>query len=238
MEKTETIIPFVQSETNTKTFRNDYPVSEELKEAMLTKVFKDFTRFALERYYPEYLPILTEYLHEHEIRGDKRESLLHNLFWWRIFYDSSMGFQSSCIEDFIVENYSWLSKRPILISWLKECGKAIPKFYFVGYKYNDRVLVVMDSLEEKPLNIIVYDPLAIPPIKGEIVMGTILPLGNGLFFPISDFYHFDYQAREEIAHHLHYYYDLHMKTSPINEAFIHVLSAMLQIEKLVFLENQ
>lgn len=167
MEKTETIIPFVQSETNTKTFRNDYPVSEELKEVMLTKVFKDFTRYALERYYPEYLPILTEYLHEHEIRGYKRESLLHNLFWWRIFYDSSMGFQNSCIEDFIVENYSWLSKRPILISWLKECGKAIPKFYFVGYKYNERVLVVMDTLEGKPLNIIVYDPLAIPPKKAK-----------------------------------------------------------------------
>jgi hypothetical protein len=68
-------------------------------------------------------------------------------------------------------------------------------------------------------------------------MGTLIPLGDGLHFPIIDFYHFDFEARQDIAMHLHFYYDKYMKNSTMHEAFIHVLSAMLQIERLVFIDN-
>jgi hypothetical protein len=236
-ETVEKVVEFAQSETKTKTFRHDYPVSEDLRQVMVGEVFSDFMKFALDRYYVEYLPILKEYVDEHHPREEKRQVLVQNLFWWRIFYDSSQTFRGSCVEDYIAENFNWLRKRPIMISWLRECAKAIPKFYYVGYKYNEHVLVVINTLEEKPIDIIVYDPLAIPPKKGEIVMGTLIPLGDGLHFPIIDFYHFDFDARQYIAMHLHFYYDKYMKNSTMHEAFIHVLSAMLQIERLVFIDN-
>jgi hypothetical protein len=70
----------------------------------------------------------------------------------------------------------------------------------------------------------VYDPTAVPPKKGEIAMGTLLPLGGELFFPIVDFYHFDYEAREAMASCLHHHYDKFLKTTSLNEVFIHVLS--------------
>jgi hypothetical protein len=69
-------------------------------------------------------------------------------------------------------------------------------------------------------------------------MGTLIPLGDGLFFPIIDFYHFDYEAREAMASCLHHHYDKFLKTSSMKEAFIHVLSVMLQIERIIFTENQ
>ena len=69
-------------------------------------------------------------------------------------------------------------------------------------------------------------------------MGTLMPLGGGLYFPITDFYHFDFEAREAIANCLHHYYDKYLKNFSMHEAFIHVLSAMLQIEKIIFMENQ
>jgi hypothetical protein len=233
----EKVVEFVQSETKTKTFRLDYPVSEELRDVMVTEVFRDFMIYATDLYYAEYFPTLKEYVDEHEPKMEKRETLVKNLFWWRILFESSMNLKESCIEDYISENYPSLRKRTFMISWLKECGKAFPKFYYVGYKYNDRVLVLIDILEEKPLDVIVCDPFAISPKKGEIVMGTLLPLGDGLHFPINDFYHFDFEAREAIAACLHHYYDKYLKNSTIQEAFIHVLSAMLQIERMVFLKN-
>jgi hypothetical protein len=241
MEKRETVekvVEFAQSETNTKTFRLDYPVSDELREVMVSEVFRDFMVYALDYYYTDYLPFLEEYVDEHRPRVEKRDILVNNLFWWRILYDSSLNFGKSCIDDYISENYHWLSKRPILMSWLKECKKAIPKFYHVGYKYNERVLIVTDILEGKTLNVTVHDPRAIPPKIGEIVMGTLILLGDGLYFPIIDFYHFDYEARQEIANHIFHYYDKHLKTSSMHEAFIHVLSAMLQIERFVSIDNQ
>lgn len=240
MEKNETVekvVEFAQSETKTKIFRPNHPVSDELRQVMVNEVFRDFIKYAWDHYYTDCLPILKEYVDDHNPKKEKRQLLLKNLFWWKIFYDSSRNFRESCLEDYIEENDHWLSKRPILISWLRECGKAIPKFYYVGHKYNDRVLVVIDTLEEKPLDVIVYDPNAVQPKKGEIVMGTLIPLGDDLYFPINDFYHFDFKARQEIAMHLHYYYDKHLKSSTMHEAFIHVLSAMLQIESIVSSDN-
>jgi hypothetical protein len=234
----EKVVEFAQSETKTKKFRHNHPVSAELRQVMVSEVFSNFIKYALDRYYAENIPMLRDYVDEHDPREEKRQVLEQNLFWWRLLYDTSLNFRGSCVENYIAENYQWLSKRPILISWLKELAKAIPKFYHVGYKYNDRVLVVTDILAVKTLDVIVYDSLAIPPKKGEIVMGTLIPLGDGLFFPIIDFYHFDFEARKEIAVHIGYYYDKYLKTSTMHEAFIHVLSAMLQIERAVFLENQ
>jgi hypothetical protein len=54
-------------------------------------------------------------------------------------------------------------------------------------------------LDKKPLDVIIPDPLSIAPKKGEIIMGTLLPLGAGLFSPIIDFYRLDYDARKEIV---------------------------------------
>lgn len=234
----EKVIKFEQSESNTKIFRHDYPVSDELRKVMVNEVFTDYMKFAFERYYNEFFSLLREFAENHHLEGEKRDELVHNLFWWRLLYDSSSNLGLSCIEEYIAVHYHSLRKRPILISWLRECDKVVPKFYHVGYKFNDRVLVVTDFLTEKTLNVIVHDPLAIPPKKGEIVMGTLIPLGDNLFFPIIDFYHFSYEARRDIAMNLHHYFYKHLKTSPMHEAFIHVLSAMLQIERFITIENQ
>jgi hypothetical protein len=234
----EKVVPFAQSEKNAKKFRNDLPVSDELRKVMLNEVMLDFMKYAWECCYLEYLPILKEYVKDHDPKEEKQYGLVKNLFWWKIFYESSQNFRNSFIEDYITDHYSKLSKTPILISLLRECQKSISKFYFVGYKFNDYNLVVMDILDEKPLNVTILDPLAIAPRQGEIVMGTLLPLGYGLFTPIIDFYHFDYEARKDIVMCIHHYHDQHLNTSSMHDAFIHVLSAMLQIERLVFLEQQ
>lgn len=47
------VVEFAQSERNTKTFRLDQPVSDELREVMVNEVFKDFMNFMLERYYDQ-----------------------------------------------------------------------------------------------------------------------------------------------------------------------------------------
>jgi hypothetical protein len=233
----ENVIDFVQTATNSKIFRLDYPVSEELRDEMVGEVFRDFMIYALDLYYEENISILEEIVADLHVREEKWNGLMQNLFWWRLFYESNQNKGTSIIEDYIAENYRSLRKKPILISWLRECDKAVSRFYFIGYKFNERVLIAIDLLTEETVEIIVCDPLAPPTNQGEITFGTLIPLGGGSFFPIIDFYHFDFGARQEIANHLQYYYDKHLKTSPMHEAFIYVLTAMLQIESFVALEN-
>lgn len=227
------VVDLVQSDVKSKKFRPDYDVSEELRREMVSEVFRDFMMFALDHCDEDCLPMLKEYVDEHYPRRKKKAGLIHNLFWFRMLYDANQDPSYNSFEAYISENYHNLQKKPFMISWLRECAKAIPKFYYVGHKYNDHVFVAVDVLEEKTLDVIVYDPAAIPPKQGEFAMGMLIPLGGGLFFPIVDFYHFDHQAREAMASCLHHHYHKYLQDSTMYEAFIHVLSVMLQIERII-----
>lgn len=233
----ETVNDYVQNAINSKIFQNGYHVSEEFREDMVSKVFKDFMSFAMERYSEEIISTLEEIVVDLHVREEKWDGLKDNLFWWWLFYESSQNIGTSIIEEYITKNSHWLSTKPFLISLLRECNKAIPKFYFIGYEISEKVSIAIDILTEETLEIVTWTPPILPK-KGEIVLGTLFPLGDGSYFPIMDFYRFDLGARQEIANHLHYYYDQHLNTSPKNEVFIYVLTAMLQVERFVSLENQ
>lgn len=232
------VAAFAQSEAKAKQFRYNYPVTDELKREMLTEIFPDLAKYVMEQNYAENYPMLREYADEHHLSEDKRDVVVHHIRWWQILYQANQDGGADCVEDYIAENHDKLRNKPLITAWLREWNKAIPKFYYVGHKHNDRVLVVVEMLAKETLDVIVYDPTAVPPKKGEIVMGILLPLGDALYFPIIDFYHFDLEAREEIVRHLHHYYDKHLKDSTMLEAFIHVFSITLQIEQLVSTEIQ
>jgi hypothetical protein len=234
----EKVVELVQSDVKAKKFRTAYDVSEELRIEMVSEVFQDYMMFARDNYYEACMPMLNEYVDEHRPRRKKRGGLIQNLFWFRMMYDASLEPRNNSIEAYITENYHLLHKKPFMISWLRECAKAVPKFYYIGHKHNDHVIVAIDMLEEKPLDVIIYAADAITPKQGEIAMGTLIPLGGGLFFPIGDFYHFDYQAREAMASCFHHHYHKHLQNSTMHEAFIHVLSVMLQIESIIFHEKK
>ncbi|WP_085993845.1 hypothetical protein [Oceanobacillus senegalensis] len=229
------LLEFTQSETKAKQFRHDYPISEESREKLLQKVYPDFAKYIFHRRYSTNFPLLEEFMNEHHIREEKKETLEHNMFWWQVLYEARKNPENNAIEDYIEKDPL---KENLMTSWLREWKKAVPKFYYVGYKYNDRILVMVDILTQETLDVIVYDPTAIPSEKGEIVMGTLIPIGDALYFPIIDFYHFDFAAREDLAGNLTHFYNKYLETSTLHEAFIHVLSAALQIERINFLENQ
>ncbi len=232
-EIADNVVGFAQSATHSGEFKNDLPISEELKVELLTEIYNDFVREVVGVHFKDFQELMQEYFDEHEIPEEKRHSLEHNLFWWKVLYQASNGIEIQFVQEYIAKNYSVLKHKPLIISWLKKWEKATTKFYYVGYKYNDRTLVLIDILTEETLDVVVYDRNATPPQKGEIVVGTLLPIGNGQYFPILDFYHTDYEAREHIATLLQPYYQRYPKNSTEQEAFLHVLSAVLQVEWMI-----
>lgn len=231
------LVTMVQSDAKAKTFRKDYPVSESLREEMV-KVFREFMIYTLNNHYnDENLLMLNEFIEDHYPKLEKRQSLLDNLFWWKIMHKSERKKFMSCFEEYLSDNIIRFKTRPFMNSWLRECDKVVSKFYFIGHQYNDRNFVAVDILTREPLDVIVCDPTALPPKQGELAAGTLLPLGGGLYFPIIDFYHFNYNAREAIASCLQHHYDKYLKNFSMHEAFLHVLSVMLQIEKTIDFEK-
>ncbi|ADU29429.1 hypothetical protein [Evansella cellulosilytica] len=232
-----TLVHFTQSEKNEKVFRHDYAVSEEVQKVMINEVTNKFRNYVFGEFFSTFVPVLVEYMDEHEIRMEKHRSMLLNLFWCRLLYESSLIDTISVVEEFIEENYDLMKKKPILLPWLREWEKAVPKFYFVGHIFHNGYFVVVDILTRETTEVLMLDPEATPPRKGEIVFGTLIPLGNGDYFPIVDFYHFDYQAREAMASCMMYHFDNFLKHDTMHDAFHHVLSIMLQIERKIFLDN-
>jgi hypothetical protein len=95
---------------------------------------------------------------------------------------------------------------------------------------------VIDILEDKMLNVVLNDPAAVSPKEGELVVGTLIPYGEELYFPVTDFYHFDYDAREVMGGTFRFYYDKYLQSHSLSASFIHVLSVMLQIERRIDLK--
>ncbi|SET22907.1 hypothetical protein SAMN05216389_10768 [Oceanobacillus limi] len=229
------VIEFAQTETNAKKFHQEHPISDELRNTLLLDVFNDFTRYVVKHNYVAFITLFKPFMEEHHLLEEKRNALEHNLFWWHVFYQAYQDLGSSDVEFYIKENAS--NQKPIIKSWLREWHHAVPKFYHIGYKHSDRSLVVTDMMETRTLDVMILNRSAVAPMKGEIVMGTLIPIGDRLYFPITDFYHFDFDARKEIAGYVVHCYETSLDSSSTFETFLHILSTALQIENQVRKEN-
>lgn len=232
------VVEFAQSPTTTKQFRHDYPVADELRFEMISELYYNLTNYVRDQYYEESYRAVRDYAIEHDLKADKRRAAQRNVFWWQLLYHANKDDGVNFVEDYIGEHRAALKKKPLLKSWLREWNKAVPTFYYVGQSWSDRAFVLVDILTEETLDIILFNPRTTPLKKGEVVTGTVIPVGDALYFPITDFYHFQIAATEEIAKHLPSVYEKHLKNSTPLEAFIHVFSVALQIEQLVAMENQ
>ncbi|MGV3489257.1 MAG: hypothetical protein ACO1OC_11830 [Tuberibacillus sp.] len=233
----ENLVDFGQFDLLTKRFHHAMSVSERAQKIMV-EIHQDFIRYMSDSYFDEVQSILKEFIEEYPLKEEKRKALERNLFWWKLLYDTRDDPESGITAGFIAENYRRLMDKPLIQSWLREWDHAYPKFYYVGYKYYDGAFFVIDALEEKGHDVIMRIPNAIPPNQGEIVMGTLIPYGQSLYTPITDFYRFDYEAREAIGRTFKYHYNRYLKLYTKSEAFVHVLSVMLQIERLVDVNNK
>lgn len=233
----ENLVRMVQTEEKAKTFREGYPVAENLREKMINEVFSDFVIFAYDEFYnDENLMELEAFVEESSPNVLTRQSLLDNMFWWQIMYQSAQK-MVSCVDEYLTVNHVRYSTRRFMASWLEKCDKSVPKFYFIGHKYNERHFLVIDLLTQDLSEVTICHSNPISPNRGDVVVGTLLPLGGGLYFPIVDFYCFDYEAREAIASCFQHHYDKYSKCSSPHETFLHVLSVMLKIEKIILTEK-
>lgn len=230
------VIQFAQTISRTRKFRHDYPITKELQKLLVLDVYSDFVKYMLGRFYFEAKPFIDEFTVFHPTTEKKTPLLVNNLFWWYALNQEIDGHQA--IEEYIQKQKYHYRKKSIIPAWLREWNKAVPKFYQVVYRYNDNALVLMDIFEKKPLDVNIYDHEAVAAKEGEIVAGTLIPIGNSLYFPIIDFYHFDIEATEEIITHILLYYEQYNDINSMHQFFLHLLSIALQVESRIIVEKE
>ncbi|RDY71390.1 hypothetical protein ACJA3J_21090 [Halobacillus sp. SY10] len=227
------IVAFAQPSEQTTPFRHGQPLSEEVMDTFLPETYNDFVSFIVQRVGEVYRPLLMEFVEDHDPPEDKRLALELNLFWWRVLYDVSEIENVSFVEDFCMEYKQDLKQTPLMKAWLEEWEKASPKFYYIGHKFGANAFVAVDMETEETVEVVMIDRRVKEPEKGSIAVGTLIPMGNALYFPVTGFYYFDPEVSKELARPLMYHYEKHMEASPVLEGFVHVLSIALQIERMI-----
>lgn len=230
------IIPFSQSKTKLKQFRSSHPVSEELRQFLLTDIHIEFLNYLIDNYLEDYYLALKQFSNEHHVKEEKRRTLMLNLFWWRVLYDLEDHYINH-VNNFMAENPHKFWKKPFVTSWFKEWEKTAPSLYDVSYIYRDNIFVVRDICTLESFNIVVYHSKATPPHKEEILLGTLLPIGDDFYFPVTDFYHFGFSESKDVAAYLNYLYHKHLKDDSKLLGFIRILSSVLNLENKTPLEQ-
>ncbi|MGR9048127.1 hypothetical protein ACQ4XT_05850 [Halobacillus faecis] len=227
------VVAFAQPSKQTAPFRHAQPLSEEVVDAFLPDLYNEFVSFIVERAGEVYRPLLMEFVEDHAPPEDKRLVLELNLFWWRVLYDVSENENVSFVEAFCVERKQGLKQTPLMKSWLEEWEKATPKVYYIGDKFGANAFVAVDMLTDETVEVVLIDRKMKVPEKGSIAVGTLIPMGDALYFPVTAFYCIVPEVSKEMIRPLLSHYKKHLEASPVLEGFVHVLSIALQMERMI-----
>ncbi|GEL76714.1 hypothetical protein [Tenuibacillus multivorans] len=176
-------------------------------------------------------PDLRELSEIEQLPDEKAEQAIELIFWLQIFNQPHQSPSENFFQDFIHDNQSYFSKKPILLSWFKACQEAIPKFYFVGQYLGTNAFVAVDIESEKTIEVILPNPKIKSPKEGTIVANLLLPYPDHLYFPVTDFYTFNPQATHEIATHIQQYLDELSENPDQYENFLLMFLELLDVEK-------
>ncbi|WP_208592082.1 hypothetical protein [Gracilibacillus suaedae] len=213
-------------------FRHDKTMSEDLRGELLTNVYLKFVQYTYQQYLGDLLPAFEEFADDCFAPPNKQEPIVENLFWWRLAYEVKLNPSFNCFQDFVNENNSYFERFPVLKSWFEHWQHVIPSYYYIGNKFGANAFVAVNIETEKTVEIFLPVPTIPAPKQGSIVVATLLPYCDSLYFPIGLFYEFDGRARVDIARHLRLYQEQLSDEDDKYEVFVRMFSSLLKVEAI------
>ncbi|MGP4071320.1 hypothetical protein ACTWQB_02055 [Piscibacillus sp. B03] len=235
-EYSNNVYEFMQNSTSTKTYRHDYPMTEELMDELLGEVYLPIYKQTYFHHYENAKDRLLRFVREHEVPNTKQEKVIDLVFWWKILYEMQHDEDFDEVYQYKVSHQAFLNKRPILSSWLKEWYKIYPKFYYVSDQFALNGSFAVDCEKQTITEILFPHPMIQPPKKYSIIVAILLPYCDSLYFPLCDYYVFDDKVKREIAPNINFLYqELDGKDHKLDQ-FMHMFSSVLRLEQL-YLDN-
>lgn len=230
----DNIIPFRQAERS-NAFQPTYPISRATQKEFLD-VYQDVISFIMTQYFHVFHPLLRSVSKDYNVSLEKRIDLEQQLFWLKITSEASQG--NSVFEEYILETNMRYKKKPLIISWLREWNKAVPTFYYVSHKSTDHHLILVDLFQEEIKKVIIIHENITPIQEGEIVLGTLLPIGGNMYFPIVDFYHFEQRANSDVAAYIHEKFQQQDQNKDIHNLILEMMNVAITIEGYILSEEE
>ncbi|MET3683174.1 hypothetical protein ABID56_001265 [Alkalibacillus flavidus] len=231
--KENNILSFTQSLENTKTYRHEYSMSDNLRQELLSHVYLKFVHNIIAQFHDANGDALDNFINEHNVTKEKELTVRGLGFWTQILYNIQHDPDHTILSDFERDNADYFNKWPILRSWLQEWRNVQPSFYYIYEPFGGNAHVAIDILTETPLEIFYPVPSFTMPQEKSIVTGILLPFCDGLYFPLTDLYPFDMDVRDDIIRHARPIYDQLNHEPNHLERFLLTFSSLLRLEHLI-----
>ncbi|MBM7578786.1 hypothetical protein [Jeotgalibacillus terrae] len=221
---------FEQSRADSKIFRKDVSLSEELKDLFFENVYTRLNNYVLKRHVVSMYPDFLEFARTCEARPEKEEYAAFLFYWWRLLDDTHKNPASNIFTEFHGEHFPFFKKHPIFLSWLNQAKKVTPGFYFTAGHIGGNGCTLID-LKSKEVIQVMFPSKTLPfPRKGTVVSCILLPFAEHLHLPLA-IYPFEYSTREEIAPHIHHYYSELIDEKDPYMVWLQMFMSLLLVEK-------
>lgn len=202
-------------------------MQEKLKDAAFEEIGELF--YFANEYYGEYLlDLVDEFIESEKVPEKIASTLIPHFISWAVFCHQ-LNNRRKTIFDYYLQSTEYKSRKKSKVHRLiSEWKFALPGFYAIEEFLGDRVLVVNDVFSMKEKLVEIYNEIYLQPGGSDLLLGYLLPAGDGTYSPIIDFFHIPSSHKNEVALRIIDYYDKKAVATD-QEFFVHHYPKLLSI---------
>ncbi|MBS8264403.1 hypothetical protein DYI25_08145 [Mesobacillus boroniphilus] len=181
-------------------------------------------------YYGEYLlGLVGDFIETEQIPEEIASVLVPHFISWAVFsHRFSVSHENKTIFELYLESPRYKSRmKPKLHTLISEWKNAVPGVYYIDEILGERVLVVNDVIRMKLRLVGVYNEMYHQPEESDLLLGYLLPAGDGTYSPIIDFFHIPALYKKQAAFQMIDFYNKAVTTD--HEFFIRHYPKLLSI---------
>lgn len=202
-------------------------IQEKIKDMAFEEI-KDIFNFSSE-YYGEYLlGLVDDFIKSEYIPEQIASALVPHFISWAVF-SHRLNDEKKSIFEFYLDSSKYKSRmKPKVHTLISEWKKyALPGVYYIEEFLGERVLVLKDIILMKERLVGVYNEIYHLPKESDLLIGYLLPAGDGTYSPIIDFFHIPAVHKKQAAYRIIEFYNKAETTD--HEFFVRYYPKLLSI---------
>jgi hypothetical protein len=202
-------------------------IQERLKDQAFEEI-EELFYFANE-YFGEYLlHLVDDFIETEQIPEKIASSLIPHFISWAVFCHHLPDTKKTILEQYLNSPEYKSRRNPRIHRIISEWKYASLGFYIINEFYGDRLLVVHDVLRMKERLVAIYNEIYHHPGDHDLLLGYLLPAGDGTYSPIIDFFHIPVHQKKEAVHRIIDFYNKKADASDL-EFYVHHYPKLLSI---------
>jgi hypothetical protein len=181
-------------------------IQEKIKDLAFAELVEIFN-FSSDYYGAYLLGLVDDFIETEQIPEEVASALVPHFISWAVF-SHQLKHEKKSIFEFYLDSPKYKSRmKPIVHTLISEWKYAHPGVYYMAELLGGRVLVLNDILLMKERLVGVYNEIYNQPKESDLLIGYLLPSGDGTYSPIIDFFHIPAIHKKQSANKIIEFYN-------------------------------